>query len=513
MRREVLNQPFLTHSKSGANFKMKNKFFRKATHQNFILFHFLFPIFTLLAIFNIFSPGIALAVDVKLQWDSTDQAAGYKLYYGIESRAYDFMIDVGSSLQYTVPDLNDNQLYYFAITAYNEFDESDFSEEISYKPVINQPPIADAGPDQTVNELTTVTLSGSNSIDLDNGIAEFLWEQLEGTSVNLVNPAEEVITFTAPDTGPTGEALVFSLTVKDYGDLLASDTCIVNVSAENSPPKADAGPDQIVSEGELVTLDASNSSDQDDGIYSYQWLQISGTPVELSISDTVKPTFISPDVDPEGESLRFQLTVSDHGDLQSHDECIVNVTWINEPPIADAGPDQIVQDGEIVALDGSGSKDVDDGISSYMWSQTSGPPVNLSNPAVYQPSFRALEVNPEDNPLTFTLTISDNGGLQSQDSSTVTVNSISKSDTVGIIETLYNESKKTLYVTAESDAPVKSVVLSAWTKFEFDSKEVELGQLRYDKKMELYKNTFRKINSNPTNITVKSSGGGFDTQP
>ncbi|MBT8351852.1 MAG: fibronectin type III domain-containing protein, partial [Deltaproteobacteria bacterium] len=114
---------------------MKNKFFRKPTHQNFILFHFLFSIFTLLAIFNIFSPGIALAVDVKLQWDSNNQAAGYKLPYGIESRAYDFMIDVGSSLKYTVPDLNDSQLYYFAVTAYNEFGESDFSEEISYKPV------------------------------------------------------------------------------------------------------------------------------------------------------------------------------------------------------------------------------------------------------------------------------------------------------------------------------------------------------------------------------------------
>ena len=492
---------------------MKNKFFRKPTHQNFILFHFLFYIFTLLAIFNIFSPGIALAVDVKLQWDSTDQAAGYKLHYGIESRAYDFMIDVGSSLQYTVPDLNDNQLYYFAVTAYNEFGESDFSGEISYKPVINQLPIADAGPDQTVNELTTVTLSGSNSIDPDDGIAEFLWEQLEGTSVYLVNPGEEVIKFTAPDVVSTGEALIFKLLVTDSGNNVSSDTCIINVSSANGPPKADAGTDQTVFEGELVTLDASNSSDLDSGISSYQWSQISGTHVELSISNPVKPTFISPDVSPDGESLKFQLTVTDHGSLQSHDACIVNVSWINEPPIADAGTDQAIKEGKTVTLNGSGSKDVDDGIASCQWSQTSGPPVSLSSPAVYQPSFTAPEVSSESISLTFDLTIIDKGNLQAQDSCTVEVTSISdgKSDIVEINEALYDAPKQKLSVKAKSNAPAKSVVLSAWAKF--DSKEVELGQLRYDRKKKLYSNTFRKIKSKPINITVKSSGGGIDTQP
>ena len=132
---------------------MKKKYFQKAIHQHFILFQFLFFIFALLPISNIFFPGIALAVDVKLQWDYSDQAAGYKLYYGIERSAYDFMIDVGSSLQYTVPDLDDNQLYYFAVTAYNEFGESDFSGEISYKPVINQPPIAWPIFSQSTNQL------------------------------------------------------------------------------------------------------------------------------------------------------------------------------------------------------------------------------------------------------------------------------------------------------------------------------------------------------------------------
>ena len=481
--------------------------------QNFFFLYFTLFVVTFLIILKIFSPTLALAAEVTIKWDFNAQATGYKLHYGFESKSYGKIIDVGLNLQHTISGLDDNQMYYFAATSYNEFGESDFSEEISYKPVINQPPIADAGPDQTVNELAAVTLSGSNSIDPDDGIAEFLWEQLEGTIVNLVNPGEEGITFTAPDVVSTGEALIFKLLVTDSGNNVSSDTCIINVSSANSPPEADAGIDLTVLEGELVTLDASNSSDLDNGIYSYQWSQISGTPVELSISNPVKPTFISPDVSPDGESLKFQLTVTDPGSLQSQDTCIVNVSWINEPPIADAGTDQAIKEGEIVTLDGSGSKDVDDGIVSCQWSQTSGPPVSLSSPAVYQPTFTAPAVSSESVYLTFDLTIIDKGKLQAQDSCTVEVNSISDgtSDIVEINEALYDASRQKLSIKAKSNASANSVVLSAWAKF--DSKDVELGKLRYDKKKKLYSNTFRKIKSKPINITVKSSGGGIDTQP
>ena len=103
---------------------MKNKYFRKATHHNFILFHFLFFFFALLITFNIFSPGHALSAEVTLRWDSSDQATGYMLYYGYASRSYDFIEDVGPSLQHTVTDLYDNQTYYFAVTAKNQNGES-----------------------------------------------------------------------------------------------------------------------------------------------------------------------------------------------------------------------------------------------------------------------------------------------------------------------------------------------------------------------------------------------------
>jgi hypothetical protein len=101
-----------------------------------------------------------------------------------------------------------------------------------------------------------------------------------------------------------------------------------SITIPGTPPIADAGADQTINEGDAVTLNGSNSSDPDDGIYSYQWYQITGPPVALSESTVVQPTFTSPDVGPDGATLAFQLTVTDHSRLHSSDLCVVNVNWV-----------------------------------------------------------------------------------------------------------------------------------------------------------------------------------------
>ena len=200
--------------------------------------------------------------------------------------------------------------------------------DIYAKIISSTTPMADAGPDQTVNEGITVTLDGSISIDLDDGITSYLWEQTGGTSIALSNTTAVQPTFTAPDVGPSGESLTFQLTVSDNGGLQSTDSCIVNITGDNDPPTANAGPDQTVEEGVTIPLDGSNSTDPDDGIASYQWIQTSGTSVALSNASAVQSTFTAPDVGTGGESLAFQLTVTDNGGLQSQDTCIVNVTGV-----------------------------------------------------------------------------------------------------------------------------------------------------------------------------------------
>ena len=195
----------------------------------------------------------------------------------------------------------------------------------------------------------------------------------------------------------------------------------MNVAWVDAPPVANAGPDQTVPEGATVLLDGSKSTDPDDGIASYSWKQTGGVSVVLQGADTVSPSFTAPNVGRKGQTLTFQLTVMDKGGLQSGDSCIVNVTRVNAPPTANAGSDQSVFVGQTVRLNGSGSTDSDDGIASYRWSQTGGPPVTLSNAKAIKPTFKAPPVTQDGTALGFLLTVTDKGGLSATARCTVTV--------------------------------------------------------------------------------------------
>jgi hypothetical protein len=273
-----------------------------------------------------------------------------------------------------------------------------------------------------------VTLDGSNSSDPDDGIKSYLWEQTSGPSVSLSNPRAIRLTFTSPSVaGGKLKSLRFKLTVTDYGGSKDTDTIVVNVTGENDPPRADAGPDQNVDEETTVTLNGSNSSDPDDGIASYQWIQIAGPSVSLSNPQAVQSTFLAPNVEPKGLSFIFELTVTDYDSLQSTDTTIVNVIWLNDPPTANAGVDQTVLEKSTVTLDGSNSSDPDDGVVSYQWKQVAGQSVFLSDPTDDQPIFEAPSFNDSgDKPLIFELLVTDDGGLQSSDSTTVSVSNFEK---------------------------------------------------------------------------------------
>jgi len=278
----------------------------------------------------------------------------------------------------------------------------------------NEPPIANAGPDQTTDAGQLVTLNGSNSTDPDDDIASYYWDQTGGSPVTLSDPNGQQATFTAPDVETTGASLTFELTVVDHSGLENTDSCVVNVTLLNEPPQADAGTDKTVNEGSVVTLDGSSSLDIDDGIAVYSWTQISGPTVTLSNPTSSQPTFTAPNVGSDGASLTFNLTVTDAGGLQDTDSCIVNISWQNQPPTAVVIPDYMeTTEGSLVRLDGSASKDSDDGIASYLWTQVDGDPVSLSDPTSAVTTITAPKTDSLDKNLKFKLTVKDHGGLQS----------------------------------------------------------------------------------------------------
>jgi hypothetical protein len=91
-------------------------------------------------------------------------------------------------------------------------------------------------------------------------------------------------------------------------------------------PVADAGYNQSVHENDFVTLDASNSSDPDGIIDCYFWKQMpGGSQVTLSDPNAMNPSFTAP-VGSSGETLTFQVTVTDDDGLESTDTSNVDVS-------------------------------------------------------------------------------------------------------------------------------------------------------------------------------------------
>lgn len=134
-------------------------------------------------------------------------------------------------------------------------------------------PIANAGPNQSANVGTTVSLDGSASSAPSARPLTYRWTFASKPSANavLVNPLTKKPTFVA-DTIGTYTAL---LTVNDgIADSVPASIVINAVappSVTNAPPIANAGADQNVPIGATVNLDGSGSNDPNGDSLTYAW--------------------------------------------------------------------------------------------------------------------------------------------------------------------------------------------------------------------------------------------------
>jgi hypothetical protein len=155
-------------------------------------------------------------------------------------------------------------------------------------------------------------------------------------------------------------AYVIELVVSDAQS--SSAPARITITTINSPPVADAGPDQTVFVNDQVMLDTSGSSDVDGDPLSYHWtLDVlpAGSSAQLSDPDTIAPSF---SVDQPG-SYQAQLIVNDSSVDSAPDT--VSITTANSPPVAHAGEDQTLYSGDSALLDGTASTDVDGDELSY----------------------------------------------------------------------------------------------------------------------------------------------------
>jgi gliding motility-associated-like protein len=235
----------------------------------------------------------------------------------------------------------------------------------------NVPPAVNAGSNKTITlPQSTLSLTGTAS-DTDGSIFSVLWEQVSGpNSATIVSSS----TLSPSISGLVEGNYVFSLVATDDSDAKNSDNINVTVNPEpsNTPPTANAGVDiELTLPDNSVTITGSGT-DSDGSIAMYLWEQSSGpntattsklSSAELTISALIQGSYL------------FVLNVADDdGDIDS-DQVIINVSPPppNDPPISDAGLDiTITLPENSVSLVGKGT-DSDGTVSSYSWSQLSGP--------------------------------------------------------------------------------------------------------------------------------------------
>jgi len=249
----------------------------------------------------------------------------------------------------------------------------------------NFAPLAVAGVDLTPLAGTEeVTLDGSASFDPEGGPLTYLWQQVEGENVELVDSVSASPRFVNANPGE----YVFALVVRD-GEL-DSLPDRVRVTIRNNPPLANAGLDKVYAgRPPSVTLDGSSSLDPEGGEIQYVWSQVSGPSVELADGATVRPSF-SP---AEDGSYLFELVVNDGMTLSEPDEVVFHIGDV--APIADAGGTIYVR-GTTARPDGSSSRHPvhSSKTLTYQWREVTDPltdpPLTIEDADTATPTIRGL---------------------------------------------------------------------------------------------------------------------------
>jgi hypothetical protein len=288
------------------------------------------------------------------------------------------------------------------------------------------PPVANAGPDQTIQLPTTTTTLAGSGTDPDGTIVSHVWNFLSG-------PATPTITTpTSYTSGVTGLSAAGSyylkLSVNDNDGQTDTDTMIILVNlAPNLPPISNAGPSQALTTPIAQTvLNGAASTDPDGTIVSWLWTRFSGPPQHNIVSATQPVTIVN---NLTNGNYVFNLRVTDNRGGTSNDTVSISVdslpsppppVWI--PPVSNAGPDKhpiicLFCSTTSQVITGSGTSTYGS-IVSYQWTKVSGPSGgNISSPNTAGTNITSLV----RGTYVYRLTVTDNMGYTNTNDMTILV--------------------------------------------------------------------------------------------
>ncbi len=219
--------------------------------------------------------------------------------------------------------------------------------------IVNDPPVAEAGGDQSLAVGQVASLVAFGSRDRDGTITRYDWDFGDGSRGEGATPEHA---FAAP-----GLYTVRLTVTDDSGTSTAatSDELTVRV---NAPPVAVAGADRALAVGEAVEFDGSASRDEDGAIRLYRWEFGDGTGTVRYLSTaTVTHVYRAPG------TYTVRLDVTDDSGLANSAASDTLTVVVNDAPVADAGANRSAAIDEVIAFSADASVDRDGTLIDYAW--------------------------------------------------------------------------------------------------------------------------------------------------
>lgn len=232
---------------------------------------------------------------------------------------------------------------------------------------VNDIPVANAGPDQSITPLATVTLDGSLSSDPEGDPLTYTWRQIDGAVTTISDDNTAIATLSPIKVGVS----IFELTVSD-GESSATDT--VTVTVLNASPVVTVDEDRHADPNTEISVACSATDANQDNI-TYNWSRVGNSPVVTNFTtDNNRLTMLVP-LNSGEQRIDWKCTATDENGAS--DSKIVGITINSVAPNAYAGEDITVNDNTEVTLTCLGT-DANGGPLAYVWEQIRGDDVNLS---------------------------------------------------------------------------------------------------------------------------------------
>ena len=261
--------------------------------------------------------------------------------------------------------------------------------------LIENTPIADAGPDKTICEGESYTFNSGEVVAAN--FSSLSWTVVGGGDGTFSGGSSRTPTYTPGPNAIAAGSVILRLTANTISNCPTPAISEMTLTI-TKVPEADAGADIIMCEDEVsITIDDAVVAHYDDLIWTS-----SGTAGTLTNADLIEPTYTPSAADIASGSVTLNLTASRTADNCGEETTDVKVITFVKNPVASAGADAIICDADTYLLSDATALNATTIVWTSSGDGTFSPSNQVQNP-IYNPGLLDIA-----NGGTITLTITTN---------------------------------------------------------------------------------------------------------